>query len=479
MAVEVRVSLSHRRKLLAPASAVDDGRMEIPGTRYAKTTDGVHIAYQVVGDGPLDLVFVPPWVSDVEIQWEEPRFARFLRGLASFSRLITFDKRGTGLSDRVSDDRLPDMETRMDDVRAVLDQVGSERGALFGAFDGGHMSMVFAATYPERTVALMLLGSPAKARRSSDYPWGLPEDWIIQDMAKMEAGWGGLEYARQIVPELDPSVGADQRFIEWYARYLRRGASPGAALALTRMWNETDMRGVLPAIRVPTLVLGRPDAVFPLQGGQADRYLAEQIPGAELVEVSGTDFNFWTNGADGVLDAMQRFLRNVRREEAELERVLATVLFTDIVGSTQTAAQLGDGGWRALLDRHHALVRSLLARYRGREVDVAGDGFLATFDGPARAVRCARAIADAVKPLELQIRAGVHTGEIELAGDDVRGIAVHIGARVAALAGPSEVLVSSTVKDLVAGSGLVFEDAGEHELKGVPDHWHLYRVMSV
>ncbi len=451
--------------------------MDIPETRYAKTIDGVHIAYQVVGDGPVDLVFVPPWVSDVEIQWEEPRFARFLRGLASFSRLITFDKRGTGLSDRVPDDRLPDMETRMDDVRAVLDQVGSERAALFGVFDGGHMSMVFAATYPERTLALMLLGAPAKARRSSDYPWGLPEEWIDQDMARMEAGWG-LEYARQIVPELDPSVGADERFIEWYARYLRRGASPGGALALTRMWNETDMRGVLSAIRVPTLIHGRPDAAFPLQGAHADRFLAEQIPAAELVELSGTDFDFWTNGADVVLDAMQRFLASVRREEAELERVLATVMFTDIVGSTQKAVQLGDGAWRVLLDRHHALVRSILARYRGREVDVAGDGFLATFDGPARAVRCARAIADAVKPLEIQIRAGVHTGEIELVGDDVRGVAVHIGARIAALASAGEVLVSRTVKDLVAGSGLSFEDAGEHELKGVPDLWQLYRVAK-
>jgi len=244
------------------------------------------------------------------------------------------------------------------------------------------------------------------------------------------------------------------------------------------MWNETDVRGVLPAIHVPTLILGRSHAAFPLQGAQADRYLLEQIPGAELVEVSGADFNFWTNGTDSVLNATQRFLANVRKEEAELERVLATVVFTDIVGSTQKAAQLGDGGWRALLDRHHALVRGLLARYRGREVDVAGDGFLATFDGPARAVRCARAIADAVKHLEIQIRAGVHTGEIELAGEDVRGIAVHIGARVAALASPSEVLVSSTVKDLVAGSGLVFEDAGEHELKGVPDRWRLYRVVG-
>ena len=450
--------------------------MEIPDTRYAKTADGVHIAYQVVGHGPLDLVFVPPWVSDVEIQWEEPRFARFLRSLASFSRLITFDKRGTGLSDRVPDDRLPDMETRMDDVRAVLDQVGSERAALFGALDGGYMSMAFAATYPERTLALILLGAAAKTRRSSDYPWGVPEDWIDQDMTKMEAGWG-LEYARQIVQELDPSVGADERFIEWYARYLRRGASPGGALALTRMWNETDMRAVLPAIHVPTLIIGRPDAGL-FQRAQESRYLVDQIPGAQLVKVSGTDFNFWTNGAEDVLDAVQRFLANVRREEADFERVLATVMFTDIVGSTQKLAELGDGGWRALLDRHHALVRSLLARYRGHEVDVAGDGFLATFDGPARAVRCARAIADAVSPLNIQIRAGVHTGEIELVGEDVRGIAVHIGARVGALAGPSEVLVSSTVKDLVAGSGLAFEDAGEHDLKGVPDPWHLYRVIG-
>lgn len=452
--------------------------VEIPETRYAKAADGVHVAFQVLGDGPVELVFVPPWVSDVEVQWEEPRFARFLLGLASLFRLITFDKRGTGLSDRVSDDRLPDMETRMDDVRAVLDEVGSERAALFGVFDGGHMSMVFAATYPERTLALMLLGSPAKARRSPDYPWGLPEEWIDQDMAKMEAGWGSGEYARQIVPELDPSVGADQRFIDWYARYLRRGASPGSALALTRMWNETDMRAVLPAIHVPTLVLSRPAAAFPLQGAQSDRYLAESIPGAELVEVPGTDFNFWTNGADVVLGEMKRFLANVRREEGELDRVLATVVFTDIVGSTPKAVELGDAAWRELLNRHHTLVRGLLARYRGREVDVAGDGFLATFDGPARAVRFAMAVAEAVKPLALQIRAGVHTGEVELVGEDVRGIAVHIGARVAALANASEVLVSSTVKDLVSGSGLAFEDAGVQELKGVPDRWQLYRAIG-
>jgi len=451
--------------------------VEIPETRYAKTADGVHIAYQVVGEGPLDLVFVPPWVSDVEIQWEEPRFARFLRSLASFSRLITFDKRGTGLSDRVSDDRLPDMETRMDDVRAVLDEVGSERAALFGAFDGGHMSMVFAATYPERTLALMLLGAPPKARRSPDYPIGLPEDWIRKDMEKMESGWG-LEYATEIVPELDPSVGTDQRFIQWYARYLRRGASPGGALALTQMWNETDMRGILPAIHVPTLILSRPDASWPLQGSESDRFLAERIPGAELIEVAGTDFNFWTMGQEPILDAMQRFLANVRDEEAAFDRVLATVVFTDIVGSTNRAADLGDRAWRELLDRHHTLVRGLLARYRGREIDVAGDGFLATFDGPARAIRFARAAIESVKPLGIEIRAGVHTGEIEVAGDDVRGIAVHVGARVGALASASEVLVSSTVKDLTAGSGLVFEGAGEHELKGVPDRWRLYRVVG-
>jgi len=316
---------------------------EGPETRYAKTSDGVHIAYQVLGEGPPDLVFVPPWVSDIEVQWEEPRFARFLKGLASFSRLITFDKRGTGLSDRVSEDQLPDMETRMDDVRAVLDQVGSERAALFGAFDGGHMSMVFAATYPERTLALMLLGAPAKARRAPDYPFGLPDEWISQDMERMESGWG-LEYTRHAVAELDPSVAADRRFIEWYARYLRRGASPGGALALTRMWNETDMRGVLPAIHVPTLILCRPDASFPLQGGAADRYLADRIPGAKIVELPGTDFNFWTNGAEGVLEAIQGFIANAREEEAEFDRVLGTVVFTDIVGSTQKAAELGDSG---------------------------------------------------------------------------------------------------------------------------------------
>ena len=444
--------------------------METPQTKYATTADGVHIAYQVVGDGPRDLVHIPGWVSNVEEVWEEPHARAFFERLASFSRLIMFDKRGTGLSDPVAIEHLPTLEQRMDDLRAVMDAVGSEEAALFGHSEGGMMSVLFAATYPERTTALITLGTPAMRIWAKDYPWAPTPEKRAAEYAEIEATWG-----RDIDFDVyAPSTADDPAFRSWFLRYCRRSASPQAALALLKMNTQADIRDILPVVRVPALIMNR--------AGDRDvnveeaRYMAAHIPGARFVELPGDDHVMIVGETGPMLDEIEEFLTGVRRGP-EPDRVLATVLFTDIVGSTEKAASIGDHAWSELVGRHHAAVRVELGRYRGREVDTAGDGFLATFDGPARAVRCAAASAEAVAPLGVQIRAGVHTGEVEMAGDDVRGLAVHIGARVAALAGPSEVLVSNTVKDLTAGSGLVFEDAGEHELKGVPDRWRLYRVV--
>jgi pimeloyl-ACP methyl ester carboxylesterase len=438
----------------------------IPETRYAKSGD-INIAYQVVGDGPRDLVLVPGWVSNIEVFWEESGLARFLRRLASFSRLILFDKRGTGLSDRVAD--MPTLETRMDDVRAVMDAVGSERAALLGYSEGGVMCALFAATYPARTSALIMIGGYARRSWTPDYPWAPKPEEHQAFLDKCQKEWGGpvgLEIRA-------PSVAHDERFRQWWARLLRMGASPGASLALLRMNAEVDIRHVLPTIRVPTLVLHSVgDQALDVGGG---RYLAERIPGAKYIELPGSDHLPWLSDADSILGEVEEFLTGVRHGP-EPDRVLATVMFTDIVGATERAAALGDRRWRDLLDSHHALVRRELARFRGHEVDTAGDGFLATFDGPARAIRCACAISGGAPQLGLEIRAGLHTGECELIGDKVGGIAVHIGARVAASASPGEVLVSSTVKDLVAGSGLRFADRGVHTLKGVPGEWRLFAV---
>ncbi len=439
-----------------------------PETRYAKSGD-VNIAYQVAGEGALDLVFVPGWVSHVEWCWEEPGFAHFLRRLASFSRLILFDKRGTGLSDPVADQALPTLEERMDDLRAVLDAVGSVRAALLGISEGGPMSALFAATYPERTAALVMYGSYARWIREPDYPWALTREQHERALAVFAQEWGrpiGLH-------RFFPSVADDPRFAAWWAKYLRLGASPGAALALYRMNIEIDIRHLLPVIRVPTLVLHRTgDRLIDIG---ASRYLAEHIPGARYTELPGQDHGPWVGDIDTLVDEIEEFLTGVRHGP-EPDRVLATVMFTDIVGSTERAATLGDRAWRALLDTHNEIVRRELERHRGREVKTVGDGFLATFDGPARAIRCACGIRDGVHPLGIEIRAGLHTGECELMGDDVGGIAVHIGARVAASAAPGEVLVSSTVKDLVAGSGLRFADRGVHVLKGVPGEWRLFSL---
>jgi pimeloyl-ACP methyl ester carboxylesterase len=440
-----------------------------PDTRFARSGDA-HIAYQVVGHGPPDLVYVPGWVSNVEVNWGEPLYARFLTRLTSFARLILFDKRGTGLSDRVPDRELPTLEQRMDDVRAVMDAAGSERAALFGVSEGGPMSALFAATYPDRTVALVMYGSYARRRRAADHPWGQSDEDLSSFLREIEEDWGGPVGRASRAP----SVADNRDFMQFWSSYLIQSASPQAALTLARMNAEIDIRPILSAIRVPTLILHRDgDRVVETENA---RYLARQIPDAKLVVLPGEDHLPWVGDQDAVIDEIEECLTGVRSGPS-LDRVLATVLFTDIVDSTRKAAELGDARWKELLMAHDARVRSELSRFRGVEVKTTGDGFLATFDGPARAVGCALAITDAARSLGIEIRAGCHTGEVELIGDDLGGISVHIGARVAALAGAGEVLASSTVKDLVVGSGLRFDDRGFHELKGVPGRWHIYAAQ--
>ena len=450
--------------------------MDVPKVRWAKTIDGASIAYQDFGAGPFTLVVIHPWCSHMEIYWEQPRFARFMHRLARNMRVIHFDKRGTGLSDRVSGPL--DIGVRMDDVRAVMDAAGVERAALYGwGYGGPPLAVVFASTYPERTSALLIDGE-ISLRRTEDYPWGMTEEELDAVIATFVARFGEEEGVPDTMswvfgddPAQQPTL--DAAYMAWAAKFLRYAETPASYEVFLRMLFETDVRHVLPSVHVPTAVLYKADSPDPWTPEWA-AYPADRIPGAVLVAVPGAADVAWVEEPGPLVSAMERFLDSVREEEVELDRVLATVLFTDVVGSTQTAARLGDLRWQELLERHRAATRSLLARYRGTEVKTMGDGFLATFDGPARAVRCAQGICSAVKPLGLQVRAGCHTGEIELMGSDVGGIAVHVGARVGALAGPSEVLVSSTVKDLVAGSGLVFEDRGEHELKGVPGSWRLY-----
>jgi pimeloyl-ACP methyl ester carboxylesterase len=450
--------------------------MDTPETRYAKTADGVHIAYQVFGEGPIDLVYVSGWISNVDLNWTYPDYARFLRRLGSFSRLIIFDKRGVGLSDRVPDKELPDLETRMDDLAAVMDAAGSRRAIIFGESDGGPLCALFAATYPDRVLGLVMHGPDVRAAWAPDAPWGMTSEDFRAEVENIERGWGTGRFERGFVQEMAPSMIGDQDFLKWTTTYFRQSASPGAAMALNRMWYAIDIRDVISAVGVPTLILNRTSAI--LNPVEESRYLAERMPAAEYVELPGADHLPWVGDQDALLEHVERFVSSTRDVEAELDRVLATVLFTDIVDSTAMAVASGDAAWKALAERHHGIVRSLLARYRGVEVDTAGDGFFATFDGPARAVRCARGIVQTVKPLGIEVRAGVHTGEVESINGKAGGVAVVIGARVGAIASASEVWASSTVKDLTAGSGLTFEDAGEHELKGVPDRWHLYRVVG-
>lgn len=442
---------------------------DIPSTRYVKSDD-VHIAYQVVGEGPFDLLFVPGFVSNVEAVWQSPDQSAFFRRLASFCRVIMFDKRGTGMSDRGS--QIFTLEQRMHDVRAILDEVGSKRAALFGVSEGGPMSLLYSATYPERTSALVLYGSYARRSWAPDYPFGWSDEQWDRVLDDIERRWGSPQ--AEVVSMRSPSAADNSQRAENMAAYFRAAASPGAAAAIMRMNREIDVRHVLPAIGVPTLVLHRAkDHVLNIEHA---RYMAARIPGAQLVELPGEDHTPWLGDRDAMLGEVEQFLTG-RRHAQEPERVLATVLFADIVSSTERAAALGDGPWRMLLERFYATVGEVLQRYRGRQINTAGDGFLAAFDGPARAVRCAAAIRTAVRALGLEVRCGLHTGECELVGDDLAGIAVHIGARVAALAAPGEVLVSRTVRDLVAGSGLALEDWGTHKLKGVPDEWHVFRAQ--
>jgi class 3 adenylate cyclase len=439
--------------------------MDPPETRYAKSGD-LNIAYQVTGGGPLDLVFVPGFVSNLDLVWENPGWVHFFTRLSAFSRLIMFDKRGTGLSDRLAG--IATLEERMDDVRAVMDAAGSDRAALFGVSEGGPMSLLFAATYPERATALVLYGSYAR------HPALTVQSHLEARLALINRAWGSGEYMQQF---FTPSLATDDAIQRGLGRVERQSASPAAALAILAMNAEIDARDILPTIHLPTLVMHRRDDVA--TSVEAGRYLGRNIPGAKYIELPGENHIpvFERDMLDRIANEVEEFLTGYRAD-AELDRVLATVMFTDIVDSTKRAAALGDRMWRATLDRHDEIVRQQLTRFRGREVKHTGDGFLATFDGPARAIRCASAIAGTVEPLGLAVRGGLHTGEIELRGDDIGGIAVNIAARVAAMAGPGETLVSSTVRDLVAGSGLRFEDRGRHALKGLPDDVQLYAALS-
>jgi pimeloyl-ACP methyl ester carboxylesterase len=432
-----------------------------PDTRYAKSGD-VHVAYQVFGEGPVNLVFAPPFVSNVNY-WDEPDFARWLLRLASYTRVVMFDKRGTGMSDRVAE--LPGLDERMDDLRAVMEAAGMEEAALLGISEGGPLTALFAATHPERCRGLVLYGSFARFAS-----WLPTEEALAQFLGYIDQAWG----TGGSLPLFAPTRGNDPAFQRWWGRFERLGASPAAAIALMRMNSQIDISDIVPAIRVPTLVIHRTeDVTINVDGG---RYLAQHIPGARYIELPGKDhIPFVGDNAAEIGDAIEEFLTGARTP-ITVDRVLATVLFTDIVGSTEKAAELGDRRWRDLLDNHHTTIRRNLARFRGLEVKSTGDGILATFDGPARGVRCACAIADEIRPLGIEIRAGIHTGECEMMDHDIGGIAVHIGARVAALAGAGEVLVSSTVKDLVAGSGLRFGDRGSRSLKGIPGEWHIYAV---
>jgi pimeloyl-ACP methyl ester carboxylesterase len=437
--------------------------------RFARSGD-VHVAYHVVGDGPVDIVYVQGAWSHLEVEWELPAYRRFCELLGEFARLIVFDKRGMGMSDRVPG--ATPLDVRMDDIRAVMDDAGSDSAALIGSSEGGPLSMLFAAAHPERTRALILEGAEVRERRDDEWPWGeSTEEEFEASMATVSERWGRpgrfMEY-------FAPSQEDTPWSVDWSARLQRNASTPSGAEAFMRMAFDIDVRDIVPTIRVPTLILhSEGDRICSVENG---RYLAREIPGARYVELSGADHLPWFD-PDRAVGEIREFLTG-RRVPLTSDRVLATVLFTDIVGSTDRAALLGDRRWRELLEAHNAVVRRQLERFRGVEVNTAGDGFLATFDGPARAIHCGREIGRQAKQLDLEVRAGVHTGEVERLGDDVAGIAVHIGARVADLAGPGDVYVSGTVRDLVAGSGLEFTDQGSHELRGVPGEWRVFAAAG-
>jgi class 3 adenylate cyclase len=442
----------------------------LPETRYAHSGD-VHIAYQVVGEAKPDILLVPEFWHSIEAQWDEPSLAAFLDRLSSFGRLIAFDQRGTGVSDPIPPKEMPSLEQWLDDIKIVMAEVRSEQAVLLGLGGGGSLSMLFAATHPERVAGLVLVNSFARLVEAPDYPWGRAPVLEEELLDVMRAGWG-----RGVLLDLvAPSKVGDETFRQWWARYQRLGSSPGVIVHIRAMLEELDIRDVLPSIRAPTLVLHRSENLF--VRAQHGRYLADHIPQTRYVEIPGTDYFPFLGNSDVILEEIGRFVKGVSRAP-EADRVMATVLFTDIVGSTRLASDVGDRRWTELLDAHHSIVRRELERFRGREIDTAGDGFFALFDGPARAVRCALAIREGLRSVGLEIRAGVHAGEVELADGAARGVAVHIGQRVLAEAAPGGVMVSSTVKDLVAGSGLEFADRGMRTLKGVPGEWHLFEVLT-
>lgn len=444
--------------------------MTAPETRYAWNGD-ISLAYQVVGEGPIDLVYLQGYCSHVDLNWDSPHLARFLRGLAQHARLIVTDRRGWGCSERFSPSDVADIDTFTDDVLAVMEAAASDRAVIFASFECSIVASLFAASYPDRAAALILADPFVTYTQTEETPW-MPtvEEWEGV-MDEIRAGWGTSAW---------PEGRFEGREKEWFTRYMRSSLTPGALVAEMRRYLHTDIRPVLPTIQVPTLILADQDGYLEAPPESA-RYAAALIPGAQLAEHSSAGgFNrmHWYARGAAIVDEVGRFVARIRADEESFDRVLATVLFTDIVRSTELAAELGDRRWQELVQRHHSAVRALLARYRGREVDTAGDGFFAFFDGPARAVRCAMAIVVAVRPLGLEVRAGIHTGEVETTGSKIAGLAVNIGARVMGLAEASEVLVSQTVKDLVAGSGISFDDRGNHELRGVPGSWALYAVSG-
>jgi class 3 adenylate cyclase len=446
--------------------------VQTPDVSYARSGD-VAIAYQTVGAGSVDVVFARGFAGDLLSVWEQPLLTRFIDDLASFARVTLVDKRGTGLSDGVGE--VPTLETRMDDLRAVMDAIGSEQAILWTAQEGARLAALFAATYPDRTAGLVLFDPTAKGRRTPDYPWALTDEEWDSWLDEVREGWGRTDFLERRLTEWAPGKQGDPQFRTWFIAHMRRGLSPGSALAFFRMVRESDVSEVLPSVRVPTVVLSSEAERGP------GRYFAEQIPGARLVELPPSLRSIYHWVDDAAEDVAMRETRRLAAVEAPVargDRVLATVLFTDIVGSTERASQLGDRAWRHLLDRHHAVVRRRLMQFRGDEIDTAGDGFFASFDGPGRAIECARALVADVRALGLELRIGVHTGECERHDGKLTGIAVPVGARVADAAQPGEVLVSSTVKDLVAGSGLEFDDRGVRELKGVPGEWRLYAVRA-
>ena len=445
--------------------------VQLPDVRYARSGD-VAVAYQVVGDGGPDIIFVRGIAGDLVSTWDQPLLVRHVEGLAACGRLIMLDKRGTGLSDRVRE--VHSAETAMDDVRAVMDAVGSKSAVIWLGAAATGLGVMFAATYPERCAGLVCFDPQVKGTRASDYPWAPSEEEWRERLTAIRTGWGERAFLEELAREWAPEAADDDGFRRWFVWHMRRSLSPGAALTTFRMAKELDVSDVLSAVRVPTLVMPRPSQPGPAY------YLAERVRGATVSELPPFDGLYtWADddANEATIEATRDFVSRLT-DRGETERVLATVLFTDIVGSTGLASRLGDAGWRALLERHHAIVRRELARHQGRELDTAGDGFFAAFDGPARAVRAATAIVDALQALDLEIRCGVHTGECEVSDGKIVGVAVSIGARIASLAGPGEVLVSSTVKDLVAGSGLMFEDRGEQRLKGIPEAWRVFAVRQ-